>query len=79
MGCVPTMPQPSKVGWECPKCGRGNAPFVSQCPCHQELVEDAFNAYQSADFLENMMQAKPMSQTLLNGIRKIKELRAITL
>ena len=21
------------VGWLCPACGRGNAPFVQHCPC----------------------------------------------
>jgi hypothetical protein len=37
MGCVPTLPRPTwtapNMGWQCPKCGRGNAPFVAQCVC----------------------------------------------
>lgn len=24
---------PVNKGWICPVCGRGNAPFVTQCPC----------------------------------------------
>ena len=24
---------PHQQGWQCPKCGRGNAPFVHSCPC----------------------------------------------
>ena len=26
------------MGWQCPKCGRGNAPFVHQCPCGPSYV-----------------------------------------
>jgi bacterioferritin-associated ferredoxin len=25
------------VGWECPKCGRVNAPFVETCPCYDYM------------------------------------------
>jgi hypothetical protein len=24
---------PRTSGWACPVCGKGNAPFVAQCPC----------------------------------------------
>jgi len=27
-----TPPEQSQ-GWECPRCGRVNAPWVPQCPC----------------------------------------------
>lgn len=33
---IPMSPpwlNPSQQGWICPRCGRGNAPWVSQCPC----------------------------------------------
>lgn len=26
---------PENPGWLCPACGRGNAPWVAQCPCVQ--------------------------------------------
>jgi hypothetical protein len=25
------------LGWICPNCGRGLAPFVSECPCHYTM------------------------------------------
>ena len=30
---IPAPVYTGPVGWKCPVCGRGNAPFVSQCPC----------------------------------------------
>lgn len=28
------------VGWECPKCGKVNAPFVRNCDCHIPTPKD---------------------------------------
>lgn len=25
------------LGWQCPNCGQGNAPFVAQCPCGPQV------------------------------------------
>lgn len=30
---VVVRPAPSPTGWACPVCGRGLAPWISQCPC----------------------------------------------
>ncbi len=27
-------------GWECPKCGKINAPHVNQCPCVKDTVQE---------------------------------------
>ena len=27
---------PAAAGWECPKCGRVNAPWLATCPCFME-------------------------------------------
>jgi len=43
-GTAPWEPQPwpelsspnNLVGWECPVCGRGNAPTTSTCPCYYD-------------------------------------------
>ena len=26
------------TGWECPRCGRGLAPWVAECPCYQTVT-----------------------------------------
>ena len=26
-------------GWECPKCGRINAPWMPTCPCYQDKTK----------------------------------------
>ncbi len=30
---IPTPLPPHQLGWQCPKCGRGNAPWNAVCPC----------------------------------------------
>jgi len=31
---LPEHPIPAgAIGWTCPRCGRGNSPFSSSCPC----------------------------------------------
>lgn len=32
----PTPDKGMGQGWKCPSCGRGNAPWLATCPCHQE-------------------------------------------
>ncbi len=34
-GCRTGQP---RLGWICPKCGRGNAPFSPTCPCTPESL-----------------------------------------
>lgn len=29
---LPAVP-PHQLGWRCPSCGRGNAPWLATCPC----------------------------------------------
>jgi uncharacterized OB-fold protein len=31
--CLEKAEKKSKMGWECPKCGRVNAPWMPECPC----------------------------------------------
>ena len=39
----PPVPCSVPVGWKCPCCGRGNAPWVAQCPCNLFGQADAPN------------------------------------
>lgn len=38
-----SMPEraPALIGWQCPACGRGNAPWQATCPCgpHVHIIK----------------------------------------
>ena len=36
---VPPVKPPVQYGWVCPKCGRVNAPWVSQCGCQGSIFK----------------------------------------
>lgn len=35
-------------GWICPKCGRGLAPWVSECPCYKEQATEFVTGTQTS-------------------------------
>jgi len=42
---------PAGLGWICPACGKGNAPWVQQCPCEgqQKFTITWTNASEGAE------------------------------
>ena len=38
---------PAARGWECPKCGRVNAPWIATCPCYGDKVIKHTNTKQT--------------------------------
>jgi hypothetical protein len=39
----PALP-PHQLGWQCPKCGRGNAPWKASCECGPAFYVNATNS-----------------------------------
>jgi hypothetical protein len=39
----PQTEWPSPKGWQCPVCGKGNAPFISECNCHLSETRGGFH------------------------------------
>ena len=53
-----------QLGWQCPKCGRGNAPFVHQCPCGPS-IDDAIAACEAV-----WREQPPLTSGMQIGVEK---------
>lgn len=67
-------------GWECPKCGRVNAPWASECPCYKETnkyKESYTTTYTSPAIINNSSyeceKDKEFSTTVISGYCDTKD------